>query len=184
LHKNSVPHFPAEDSKLRATALHVRRGGNCPNSLEVLAQLVASGAGDGPQHGEMKLHLVSCLPDAGAAATRKILSSFAGGGDGDGASVVDCSHCLYRAGHDEPASSYIIRSGATGSRTIVNFSDLPEMTAVEFEGIADSFAAAAAAAGQHGDEDECWWHFEVRPPAAPTSSGRDGRSGGVSGLQT
>ncbi|KAK4038793.1 Ribokinase-like protein [Parachaetomium inaequale] len=161
----TVPHFPAEDSKLRATALHVRRGGNCPNSLEVLAQLVLSGAG-GPQ---IKLHLVSCLPDAGAAATRKILSSFGGGdgndvsGNGGGADIVDCSHCLYRAGHEAPASSYIIRSGATGSRTIVNFSDLPEVTADEFEGIADVFAAAAAAAEQHGD-DGGWWHFEGRIP--------------------
>ncbi|KAL2140181.1 hypothetical protein VTI28DRAFT_4105 [Corynascus sepedonium] len=144
--QRSVPHFPAEDSKLRATSLQTRRGGNCPNSLEVLAQLLA--AGPYPELPQLKLHLVSCLPGARAAATAKILSSL-GGGDGN----VDCSHCLYREGHNEPASSYIIRSTKTGSRTIVNFNDLPEMTTDEFERIADAFA-------ERGDE--CWWHFEVR----------------------
>jgi hypothetical protein len=154
-----VPHFPDEDSKLRATALQVRRGGNCPNSLEVLAQLVAAGP---QQQLPLKLHMVSCLPGAGTVATRKILSSFGNissngdGGGGDGARCeIDFSRCLYREGYEEPASSYIIRSGATGSRTIVNFSELPEMTVGEFEAIADAFTT------EHGDEDECWWHFEV-----------------------
>ena len=157
-HTFRVPHFPDEDSKLRATALQVRRGGNCPNSLEVLAQLVAAG----PQRLPIKLHMVSCLPGAGTAATRKILASFGDngngngdddGGDGGGDSSIDFSHCLYREGYEEPASSYIIRSGATGSRTIVNFSELPEMNVGEFEAIADAFST------EHGDE--CWWHFEV-----------------------
>jgi ketohexokinase len=143
---HSVPHFPAEDSKLRATGLQVRRGGNCPNSLEVLAQLVSAG----PRHRlPTKLHLVSCLPDAQAAATAEILSSF-----GNGPVEIDFSHCLYRTGHDAPASSYIIRSAETGSRTIVNYNDLPEMTFGEFEEIASAFA------GYGGGE--CWWHFEVR----------------------
>ncbi|KAK3299292.1 Ribokinase-like protein [Chaetomium fimeti] len=158
----TVPHFPDEDSKLRATALQVRRGGNCPNSLEVLAQLVARG----PQRLPIQLHLVSCLPDARSAATRKILSSFGNGnGDGDGngdgngdglGCDIDFSHCLYREGYEQPASCYIVRSGETGSRTIVNFNDLPEMTAGEFEEIADAFT-------KHGG-DECWWHFEGRIP--------------------
>ncbi|KAL2197395.1 Ribokinase-like protein [Corynascus similis CBS 632.67] len=143
----TVPHFPAEDSKLRAPSLQTRRGGNCPNSLEVLAQLLA--AGPYPELPQLKLHLVSCLPGTRAAATAKILSSLSGDGN------VDCSHCLYREGHDEPASSYIIRSTKTGSRTIVNFNDLPEMTTDEFERIADAFA-------ERGDE--CWWHFEGRIP--------------------
>ena len=36
----TVPHYPEEDSKLRATSLTRRRGGNCPNTLEVLQQLI------------------------------------------------------------------------------------------------------------------------------------------------
>ncbi|AEO56213.1 hypothetical protein MYCTH_2116851 [Thermothelomyces thermophilus ATCC 42464] len=143
----TVPHFPAEDSKLRATSVQVRRGGNCPNSLEVLVQLLAAG----PRPGlPLKLHLVSCLPDARAAATAKILSSL-----GADKGAVDCSHCLYREGYEEPASSYVIRSAETGSRTIVNFNDLPEMTAREFEKIADTFVKQG---------EECWWHFEGRIP--------------------
>lgn len=125
----------------------MRRGGNCPNSLEVLQQLVSAG----PHKLEIALHLVSCLPHADAAATRKILSSFGGR---DSGSAVDLSHCLYREGQEEAASSYIIRSGQTGSRTIVNFNDLPEMNVDEFKRIAEAFR-------DYGHE--CWWHFEVRP---------------------
>ena len=128
--------------------MQVRRGGNCPNSVEVLAQLLSRG----PCRLPIALHLVSCLPDARAAATRTILSSFGGGGSGSD-TTVDCSYCLYREGHEEPASSYIIRSAETGSRTIVNFNDLPEMTVSEFEKIADALTAQGG---------ECWWHFEVR----------------------
>ncbi|KAK3308838.1 uncharacterized protein B0T15DRAFT_491387 [Chaetomium strumarium] len=145
----SVPHFPEEDSKLRATAVQVRRGGNCTNSLEVLAQLLSAG----PHRPNVKLHLVTCLPDAQAAATSKILSSFGERSE----NAIDFSHCLYRAGHEEPASSYIIRSGGTGSRTIVNFNGLPEMTVREFEKIADAFA-------EHGEGEGFWWHFEGRIP--------------------
>ena len=35
-----VPRYPEEDSKLRATSFTKRRGGNTPNTLEVLQQLV------------------------------------------------------------------------------------------------------------------------------------------------
>lgn len=145
----SVPHFPEEDSKLRATSLRVRRGGNCPNTVEVLQQLLRHGSTE-PR---VVPHLVSCLPAAGSAATSKILSSF---GDDTPA---DFSHCLYREGHTEPASSYIIQSRTAGTRTIVNYSDLPEMTVQEFGNIADNFR----------DQPGSWWHFEVslavrRPP--------------------
>lgn len=148
-----VPHFPEEDSKLRATAVQVRRGGNCPNTLEVLQQLLLSGSANDSepdsrqQRPRVVQHLVACLPNARAAATGKILSSFGPG------SPIDFSHCIYRDHHDEAASSYIIRSAETGSRTIVNFQDLPEMTVGEFENIADKFTEHAA---------DCWWHFEVR----------------------
>jgi ketohexokinase len=54
-----------------------------------------------------------------------------------------------------------MRSADTGSRTIVNFNDLPEMTIREFEVIADGFAADEHG---HGEGGGCWWHFEVRQP--------------------
>lgn len=90
-----------------------------------------------------------------------ILSSFHDG-------AVDVSHCLYRTGHDAAASSYIVRSGATGSRTIVNFNDLPEMTAGEFEGIVDALSGEVGVEDGGGGGDGCWWHFEVSTPLQPT----------------
>ncbi|KAK4226883.1 hypothetical protein QBC38DRAFT_214788 [Podospora fimiseda] len=148
----TVPQFPEEDSKLRATDLQVRRGGNCPNSLQVLQQLLASG-----HHRDViKCHLISCFPGAGTAATRKILSSF-GEHESD---LVDFTHCLYREGHDEPASSYIIRSTESASRTIVNYNDLPEMTIAEFQDIVRVFMSESGTQDGNGS----WWHFEGRIP--------------------
>lgn len=213
----SVPQFPEEDSKLRATALQVRRGGNCPNTAEVLQQLLLSGGGldssstqnqpdsaagvvavtpppsqkqqqrqQQQQQQLLKLHLVSILPNVGSPAIRKILSSFATppapqpspSYDSESlpesvtsaasatATSVDFSHSLYRKGHDEAASSYIIRSGATGSRTIVNYNDLPEMTTDEFMNIADDFVSLQHNHSVDGSPrgfsgEDCWWHFEV-----------------------
>ncbi|KAI1076264.1 Ribokinase-like protein [Whalleya microplaca] len=137
----SVPHYPGEDEKLRATNLQVRRGGNCPNTLEVLQQLLKE-----PNRCDVKPSLISCLPSAEAPATARILDSFGSG------SLVDFTRCIYRKDHADPASSYIIRSEKTGSRTLVNYNDLPEMTA-------DEFIAAAKEVG-----DEAWYHFEGRIP--------------------
>ena len=138
-HTPSVPHYPEEDSKLRATRIKVRRGGNCPTALEVLQQLL-----EGRE--DLRLYLVSCLPDRASAAAERVAASF--GAD----SKVDFRHCIYRSGHAEAASSYIIRSDQSGSRTIVNYNDLPEMTTTEFARIVAQFAP----------EDDTWWHFEVR----------------------
>ncbi|KAI0840244.1 Ribokinase-like protein [Hypoxylon sp. FL0890] len=143
-----VPYYPGEDSKLRATNLQVRRGGNCPNTLEVLQQLLRE---DGPGHGhghhhEVRPYLISCLPSADAPATTTILDSFGPG------SLVDFSRCIFRADHRDPASSYIIRSEATGSRTLVNYNDLPEMTIDEFIDVANEVG------------DNSWFHFEGRIP--------------------
>ncbi|KAJ4306380.1 hypothetical protein N0V88_001180 [Collariella sp. IMI 366227] len=180
---HSVPHFPSEDSKLRATALQVRRGGNCPNSLQVLAQLVSRhGPEYHPPGRPLKLHLVSSLPDRQSAATREILSSFGNsyggnrsageqGDDGAGpaGTTIDFSHSLYRPGHEQAASSYILRSSETGSRTIVNFNNLPEMSAAEFEKIADAFLVEYR--NDAGDDDGscCWWHFEYLRRLMPQS---------------
>ncbi|KAJ9148342.1 Ketohexokinase [Pleurostoma richardsiae] len=140
----SVPHFPEEDTKLRATKMHVRRGGNCPNSLEVLQQLLAHD----PEGQNVTTHLVSCLPNAQSPATATIQASFGP------QSAVDFSRCIYRDDQTEPASSFVLRSQATGSRTIVNHNGLAEMTVQEFVQAVDSFSG----------EEECWWHFEGRIP--------------------
>ncbi|KAF5025908.1 hypothetical protein F66182_2027 [Fusarium sp. NRRL 66182] len=136
-----VPFFPSEDSKLRATSLSIRRGGNCPNSLQVLEQLLAD-------HDALQLHLVSPLPSASSTATQRVVSSFGQ------QSKVDFSHCIYREASTEAASSYIIRSEASGSRTLVNYNDLQEMNEHEFEKIVQSFEP----------DQDTWWHFEGRIP--------------------
>ncbi|KAF5657260.1 carbohydrate purine kinase [Fusarium heterosporum] len=136
-----VPFFPSEDSKLRATSLNIRRGGNCPNSLQVLEQLLAD-------RDALQLYLVSPLPNISSSATRRVVSSFGP------QSKIDFSRCLYREGSTEAASSYIIRSEETGSRTLVNYNELPEMTEDEFGNIVRSFEA----------DKETWWHFEGRVP--------------------
>ncbi|KAL7931154.1 Ribokinase-like protein [Trichoderma chlorosporum] len=138
----SVPQYPQEDAKQRASSLEVRRGGNCPNSLEVLQQLV------GPQDA-LRMYLVSPLPSESSPATQRIKASF-----GE-SSPVSFQHCLYRETHTQAASSYIFRSKQTGSRTIINYNDLPEMTVGEFESIVQRFRAS----------DETWWHFEGRIPS-------------------
>ncbi|KAJ4250507.1 hypothetical protein NW762_011761 [Fusarium torreyae] len=104
----------------------------------VLEQLLAD-------HDAIQLHLVSPLPSASSSATRRVVSSFGS------QSNIDFSHCIYREVSTEAASSYIIRSEESGSRTLVNYNDLPEMTEEEFGNIARSFEP----------DQETWWHFEV-----------------------
>ncbi|KAL8392799.1 hypothetical protein RB595_002834 [Gaeumannomyces hyphopodioides] len=165
----SVPHFPEEDSKLRATSSQVRRGGNSGNTLEVLQQLLHSGeTNDGGNNSSSKtgavhtqLHLLSPLPDASSRAAAQILGSFGSGGGGGG-STVGSELCLHRAGMTLPASSYIIRSEATGSRTIVSHVPLAEMTKNEFAGAVAAFAAASNL--DEAAQDQSWWHFEGRIP--------------------
>lgn len=134
-----MPYYPAEDEKLRATNIHRRRGGNVPNTLEVLQQLVRISDEHEPQ-----LYLCSVMPASSAVASREIKASFGPN--------VDLSRCLYRDDHSEPASSYIIKSSSADGRTIVNYNDLPEMTSDEFVAISDSF----------DNETPTWYHFEVR----------------------
>ncbi|KAK0752354.1 Ribokinase-like protein [Schizothecium vesticola] len=163
----TVPHFPQEDAKLRATALQIRRGGNCPNALEVLQQLLLppKPATATAATKQVKTHLISSLPAADAPATRQVLESFACGDedeeDGSVRHRPDFSRCLYRKGCREAASSFIIRSAATGTRTIVNFNDLPEMTSAEFSALANDLIDHEDLTGQ---DTESWWHFEGRIP--------------------
>ncbi|KAL9571088.1 hypothetical protein ACKAV7_004426 [Fusarium commune] len=128
-------------TNVTSTALNIRRGGNCPNSLQVLEQLLT-------EHDTLKLHLVSPLPAAASSATQRVISSFGA------QSNIDFTPCVYREESTEAASSYIIRSEASGSRTLVNYNDLLEMTEDEFGNIARGF----------NPDQETWWHFEGRIP--------------------
>lgn len=141
--QSRVSHYPQEDEKLRASSISRRRGGNTLNSLDVLAQLLQfreekTGATTEP------LHAVAVLPARSSPAIKEIQDSL-------GPSV-DLSRCFYREGCTEPASSYIIKSQETGSRTIVNYNELPEMTVDEFVGMTHGLPSGR----------RMWFHFEVR----------------------
>jgi len=132
-----VDHYPLEDEKLRAPRLEKRRGGNVPNTLEVVQQLLQR------QKGSVPLVLLAVMPSSSSLATRQIQSSLGPG--------VDFSHCPYRESSSEAPSSYIIKSLATDSRTIVNYNELAEMTAGEFNKAADNLSGKALV-----------YHFEVQ----------------------
>ncbi|KAH8728413.1 Ribokinase-like protein [Phaeosphaeriaceae sp. PMI808] len=135
-----VPQFPTEDSKLRATALSRRLGGNCPNTLAVLEQFV---------NDFIHLHLVSVLPAEQSVYTKFIRDAYT-------RVKLDAS-CIYRSEHDDAPSSYIIQNSGTKSRTIINYNNLPEMTVDEL-----IHKAQLLAAFPNGDEG--WYHFEGRIP--------------------
>ncbi|KAK2742123.1 pfkb family kinase [Colletotrichum kahawae] len=160
----SIPRFPEEDAKLRATSLRVRRGGNCPNTIEVLQQLLRNTPDGGDQSSPqqaLQMHLVSPLPERQSQAAAHIIASLTPTSPSSGhesplsSPAVNFEHSLFRAGHQMPASCYILRSEATGSRTIVNHNDLPEMTVAEFLAVAEAFRCRG---------EETWWHFEGRIP--------------------
>ncbi|KAI4234839.1 MAG: hypothetical protein L6R40_006628 [Gallowayella cf. fulva] len=137
----NVDHYPAEDSKLRASSIIRRRGGNCPNTLEVLQQLLDSN----PQVSPISLALCAVLPSSTSPGYQEIKSSFA--------EATDLTHCICREDNTEPASSYIIRSKAVDSRTIVNYNGLREMTVEEFASVVDGLGKGLG-----------WCHFEGRIP--------------------
>ncbi|KAI3541518.1 D-sorbose [Colletotrichum abscissum] len=147
---SSIPHFPEEDLKLRATSIRVRRGGNCPNTMEVLQQLLRAEHLPHSQTEPLTMHLVSPLPEP--PDTTVVAAA--------NAAEITFDHCLFRKGHHAPASSYIFRSEATGSRTIVNHNDLPDMTTDEFLNVVEAF---------RGKGGRTWWHFEGRVPETTLS---------------
>lgn len=116
-----------------------RRGGNGANSLEVLQQLLAVEPSI-----NLGLNLCSVLPAEDSGASRQVRDSLRN---------VDCSSCVYRQGSTQPASSFIVRSQISGSRTSISHAPLEEMTLAEFKTVAATLG-----------HDACWYHFEGRMP--------------------
>lgn len=108
---NRVAAYPPEDAELRAESQRVTRGGNCANTLDVLAQL-----------GRRCEWVGTLADDAGAEF---IAADLRRRGIGHG-------HAVRHAGGATP-TSYITLSAATGSRTIVHHRNLPELSAAAFE---------------------------------------------------
>lgn len=123
-----VAAFPQEDQEVRALARSRRRGGNAANSLGLLAQLGHAATwmgviGDDPD----AQFVVEALTQDGVAHDRAVRVPGAG-----------------------VPTSYVCLSQARGSRTILHYRDLPELTAAEF--------ARVPLAGFD------WVHFEGRNP--------------------
>ncbi|KAF2665943.1 putative PfkB family kinase [Microthyrium microscopicum] len=138
----SVPHFPGEDDKLRASNITRRRGGNAPNTVDVLQQLFAS---DDEADRTIGLNLIVVLPNRASPAVQEIQRSL-----GSGKAI---TKSIYREDYFEASSSYIIKNLATDSRTIISYNSLQDMNFEEFTQIAGSFGNEAV-----------WYHFEGRIP--------------------
>jgi len=135
-----VPAYPAEDAELRAVGRRILRGGNAANTLAVLRQLGHACAWAGVLGDDAEGDLV--------------LADLAGRG-------IDTRSCVRHRGGRTP-TSYVLLSRATGSRTIVHYRDLPELTAAEF-----------ARMPLEGFD---WIHFEGRHPPETKAMLRDCRS--------
>jgi ketohexokinase len=108
---NLVAAYPAEDDEVRAQAQRISRGGNCANTLDVLAQLGRRCAWVGILAGDAGGDFIAADLDARG---------------------IDRSHARRLRAGTTP-SSYVTSSRATASRTIVHYRDLPELTAADFE---------------------------------------------------
>lgn len=158
----NVPYYPQEDSKLRATRCIRRRGGNSPNSLEVLLQLLRL-----DDRANVETLLIAPLPARGSRDNELVASSLkcpVGRTSRSTPAVSEMSvsldHCLYRGDCSEAVSSYIIASDETKSRTIVNHNILSEMTFEEFACEAETIVSSA----DSSRDEWLWFHFEGRIP--------------------
>ncbi|KAF1913501.1 Ribokinase-like protein [Ampelomyces quisqualis] len=144
----TVPHFPREDTKLRAQAVTRRRGGNTANTLQVLSDILAHDPATQPA--STKLHLIAVLPEEDSQDGQYIKASIP---------EVDLTSSFFRRGHHHAASSMIIQSQRDNTRTIVSHGGgLPEMTCKEFIENFQSIMSNERAKGK------VWIHFEGRIP--------------------
>jgi ketohexokinase len=156
LTSSRVPHFPKEDTKLRAQKVTRRRGGNPANTLEVLSDILRHAPSE-PYYAlpesEIKVHLISVLPDAQSQDAEFIRGS-----------IPDVQiPGLWRKSHKQAASSMIIQSKRDDTRTIVSHGgDMPEMTCEEF------ITELRLTVPEQDLGEQAWIHFEGRVPEITT----------------
>jgi ketohexokinase len=110
---HTVDTYPSEDAEVRATRQRQTCGGNCANTLTVLADL-----------GHDCTWAGTLAKDEGAGFISAALT----------ARGIDCTLAVRHPGGTTP-TSHITLSRATGSRTIVHYRDLPELDAAAFAGV-------------------------------------------------
>lgn len=150
----SVPRFPNEDEKIRATDHSRRRGGNCANTLEVLSQLTLQNQ-QKTEENQVSLQLLSVLPAKQSTDVQLIRNSIP--------EVRVEEGCIFREAFQNAASSYIIQAAANNSRTIVSHNPMPEMTTEEF-------IESATSIRRQDEAGEYWFHFEGRIPVVTEQS--------------
>ncbi len=123
---NVTDGFPAEDEEVRALDQSIRRGGNVTNSLVVLSQL-----------GHQCTWLGTLADDINSEIITIDLAR----------NKVDFTHCQ-RIENTRTPTSYITLNRNNGSRTIVHYRDLPELSQFAINGF--------LLANTH------WLHFEAR----------------------
>ncbi|MCI0506390.1 MAG: PfkB family carbohydrate kinase [Gammaproteobacteria bacterium] len=104
---NVTDGYPAEDQEVRALRQSIRRGGNATNTLVVLSQL-----------GHQCCWLGTLADDVNSQVIIEDLKHY----------DVDMSYCQRIAGSTTPVS-YITLNRQNGSRTIIHYRDLPELSA-------------------------------------------------------
>ncbi|KAJ3344944.1 hypothetical protein HDU83_004598 [Entophlyctis luteolus] len=162
-----VDSYPREDAKVRANSVERRRGGNGANVLQVLSQFqLPPHSSFGPSNspppplGMLSTSLVAVLAgnppsSSGSQLTRE--SSFIVNDFISNSPNVSLDHCLFRgSGYSEP-TAWIIATGS--SRTIVNHTTLPELTAAEFRATIAPVLDRSFTAEQ---PNSLWFHFEGR----------------------
>ena len=123
---NMVAHYPAEDEEMRADSQRIECGGNAANTASVLAQYHHEVEFAGTLADDSNGQLIENGLNARHVATRY------------------CHHIK----NAKAPTSYIILNQQTGSRTIVHYRDLPELTFQDFQ--------------QIPLEKFDWFHFEGR----------------------
>ena len=123
---NTTDGYPAEDEEVRAVKQSIRRGGNATNTLVVLSQL-----------GHQCVWLGTLADDINSRVIKEDLSQH----------NVDFSSCEQIANSKTP-TSYITLNQNNGSRTIVHYRDLPELSVKSINAVDISQAQ--------------WIHFEGR----------------------
>lgn len=123
---NHVEHYPNENSEIRAQKQNIHVGGNASNSAIVLQQL------------NCDVHLLAaCADDAGAQHIFKELAS----------QGIDTHLCPVQENSTTP-TSYITINAENGSRSIIHFRDLNELSYSAFSQVDLSLYR--------------WLHFEAR----------------------
>ncbi|KAI8821894.1 Ribokinase-like protein [Chytriomyces cf. hyalinus JEL632] len=173
-----VDSYPQEDAKVRAQSVEKRRGGNGANVLQVLSQFQPRSieqrrrsTGTTIDSTEMKqlftnhsleTHLIAVLAGVDSLENVDLETSFIINDLRTNTPLVSLAHCVFRgAGYSEP-TAWIVATGA--SRTIINHTTLPELTAAEFKtGMApvldQNFNDANVG---DASPSSLWFHFEGR----------------------